>query len=74
MKKNLSIIFNVIIIIFVIVGSYLMFSGIKFMGPEDGYSATKLAMLRFYTVDSNILMGIASLLFIINIVKEKRRF
>ena len=65
MKLKISLILNVIIFVLVCIGTILMLFGIQFMGPEDGFSATKIEMFRFYTVDSNILMGIASFIFIV---------
>ncbi len=65
MKQKISIALNTIIVIFSVIGTVLMLLGIQFMGPEDGFSAKRIEMFRFYTVDSNVLMGIASLFFII---------
>ena len=43
-----------------------MFSGIRFMeGPDIALAATKLSMFKFFTVDSNIFMGVAALIFIV---------
>ena len=42
-----------------------MFIGFKFMPGETLLEVSKLEMFKFYTVDSNILMGIISLIFII---------
>ena len=49
---------NLIIVFFVLISTLWMMSGIT-GGP---LSAGKLAMFRFFTVDSNILMGIIALL------------
>ncbi len=57
---------NIIIVIFTILASILMFTGIKFMhGNEVVLASTKLGMFRFFTVDSNLFMGIIALLFTI---------
>ena len=37
-----------------------MFNGIKFMPSDDLLQVNNIEMLKFYTVDSNILMGIVS--------------
>jgi len=72
MKKKFSFIFNIIIFVLVIISCWMMFSGFKFMhGPEPVLESTKLGMFRFFTVDSNIFMGIASLFFIIFRIKNK---
>jgi len=74
MKTKASLVLNIIITTFALVGTILMLFGIKFMGPEDGYSATKIEMFRFYTVDSNVIIGIVSAIFVIyeyKIIKGK---
>ena len=60
MKIKISMLFNLIIICLTIIGTYCMLSGLEFMGHEESLSATKIEMFKFYTVDSNILMGIVS--------------
>ena len=65
MNIKVARVLNYIIALFVTIGTIFMLFGVKFMGPEDGLSATKIEMFRFYTVDSNILMGIVSLIFAI---------
>ncbi len=42
-----------------------MFTGFKFMPDETLLELTKMEMFKFYTVDSNILMGIMALIMII---------
>ena len=42
-----------------------MFTGVKFMPDETLLELTKMEMFKFYTVDSNILMGIMSLIMVI---------
>ena len=64
MKKiRLSIIVNVIIFLFVLFGLICMFFDIHFMSDNQMLSADKIEMFKFFTVDSNILMGIASLFY-----------
>ena len=62
MKSKIASILNIIIAVFVIVGLTLMLLGVQVMGPEDGFSDNKISMFRFYTVDSNVLMGIVSII------------
>lgn len=72
MKRKISFILNIIIVLMVVVACIIMFTGFKFMhGPTPVLESTKLGMFRFFTVDSNILMGIASLIFIIGFIKYK---
>ncbi len=64
--KN-SLIINLIVFAFVIFACVVMFTGYRFMhGYEIVLESTKLGMLRFFTVQSNIFVGISSLLFAIN--------
>ena len=73
MKKEyvkISLLMNTIIFILVVIASTIMFTGFKFMeGPTMALESTKLGMFRFFTVDSNIFMGIASFVFIIIDIK-----
>ena len=62
-KTALSL--NIIIVFFVVLGTLLMFTGFKFMPADNLLVASNVEMFKFYTVDSNILMGIASLVFVI---------
>ena len=73
MKKiKISYVLNIIIVIFTIISMIMMFTGFKFMyGAEPILETTKLGMFKFFTVDSNLLMGISSLLFLI---EEKKLF
>lgn len=65
MKKiKISLIINILIVLLVIMGSIFMFTGFKFMPDKTLLEASKIEMFKFYTVDSNILMGIISLIFI----------
>ena len=66
-KKDLkvSLIINSIIVILVLLGIIFMMTGFKFMANTETLSLTGLELFRYYTVDSNAFVGIASLLFII---------
>ena len=66
--KNLkiSLVLNIIIFIFTLLAIIMMFTGIKFSnGYEPVLETTKLGMFKFFTVDSNLFMGIISLIFVI---------
>lgn len=66
MKKKTSLIINILIVLLTIFASFLMFTGIKITnGVEPILETTKLGMFKFFTVDSNLFMGIVALLFII---------
>lgn len=65
-KVKISIVFNILIFILTIMSTIMMFTGFKFMHGNDlVLESTKLGMFRFFTVDSNILMGISAILFAI---------
>ena len=70
-----SLLFNLVIVIFTLFASIMMFTGLKFMDGDLILETTKLGMFKFFTVDSNIFMGIISLIFCINeilILKGKK--
>ena len=61
MKKiKISLAFNITIFLLVTIGSVLMFTGIKFMPTGSLLEASNTKMLKYYTVDSNILVGVVS--------------
>ena len=75
-KKSLKIsyIFNIIILILSLLACIIMFTGFQFMEGEYVLASTKIGMLKFFTVDSNIFMGITALLFAVQekkLLKEK---
>ena len=73
MKKSsikISLILNILIFIMMVFASIVMFSGFKFMnGASVVLESTKIGMFRFFTVQSNIFMGIVALIFAINEIK-----
>ena len=74
-KKNIkiSLIINLIVVILTIIASVMMFAGFRPMkGAEPVLETTKLGMFKFFTVDSNILVGIVSLIFVIDNIKILR--
>ena len=75
MKNNkISLVINIIIVILAIMASVFMFTGFKFMPDEPLLQLTKMEMFKFYTLDSNILIGIVSLIFVIyenKLIKNK---
>lgn len=62
-KIKISLAINVMIVIFTIIACIIMFTGFKFMDGEHILESTKIGMFRFFTVDSNIFMGIVALIF-----------
>nr|MBP3258636.1 hypothetical protein [Bacilli bacterium] len=68
MKRSsliISFIINILISILVILGTIFMMTGFRFMGNHEVLASTGLSPFRFYTVDSNIFVGIASLILIV---------
>ena len=66
--KSIKIAFinNIIIVVFTIFALIVMLTDFKFMHmPETIAESTPIGRFRFFTIDSNILMAIASLLFLI---------
>ncbi len=66
-KKNIkiSLIMNIVIFIMVSLATFFMFTGIKFMSDTEFLSDTGVTLFKYYTVDSNLFVGVASLLLII---------
>ena len=69
-RTKVSLIVNIIIFILTIVALVIMFTGFKFMyGYETVLESTRLGMLRFFTVQSNLFMGIIALYFAVQEIK-----
>ena len=66
--KNIkvSLILNIIIVLFVTIGTIFMFNGIEFMSNTKILESTGFGAFKFYTVDSNVLVAIGSFILIIN--------
>ena len=64
---KISLVNNIIVFVMTAFASIVMFTGFKFMyGYDIILESTKLGMLRFFTVQSNLFVGIISLIFAIN--------
>ena len=69
-KLKISLILNIIIVIMTIFAFVVMFMDFKFMpGTETTIASSKVGRLRFFTIDSNLLMGISALVFLIEEIK-----
>ena len=62
-KLKISLVFNVIIAILVAFATICMYAGIQFLGGEGQLSTTGIAIFKFFTIESNVLMGIMSIVF-----------
>ena len=65
-KTKISIVLNILIFILTLIATIIMFTGFQFMHGEKVLESTKLGMFKFYTVDSNIFMGLSALIFALN--------
>ena len=69
-KIKISIIINILVAILTTGAVIIMYTGFKFMpGRDIILEATKIEMLKFFTVQSNIFVGIVSLVFAIKEIK-----
>ena len=65
-KSTISTVLNIVIFILMVFGAIVMFTGFKFMhGEEVALESTKLGILKFFTFQSNVFMGIVALFFAI---------
>ena len=62
-KYKVSLFFNILIFILVIIGTIFMMAGIKIMGEDIVLANASIEAFKFFTVDSNLLMGIAAIIF-----------
>lgn len=60
-----SLVLNFLIFILVLFGVVFMFLGIRFMNVGIVLSINGLEALKFFTVDSNIFVGVSSILFFV---------
>ena len=67
---KISLVINIIIVLLTVFATIIMFTGFRFMhGSEPILETTKFGVFKFFTVDSNVFMGIVSLAFIIEETK-----
>lgn len=62
-RLKVSIIFNFIITIFVVIATVFMMNGVFFMGEEKQLTETGIGLFKFFTVQSNVIMGFAAFIF-----------
>lgn len=63
MKRiKISLVLNIIIFLLVTIICLFMFYGIRFMGGSKMLESMGFTMFKFFTIDSNILVGITSLI------------
>ena len=64
-KIKVSIMFNFIIVLLVIIATIFMMNGICFMGEETSLTETGVGFLKYFTVQSNILIGIIAFTYMV---------
>lgn len=69
-KLKVSFVLNILILLFVFVATIFMLTGFRFMDGEKILSNSHLEVFKYFTVDSNLLMGIASLVFLVFLKKD----
>ena len=62
---KISLILNIIIFVLVLLGTIFMFTGYQFMSNTTILTNIGLGAFKYYTVDSNIIVGISSFIMII---------
>ena len=70
MIRRLSIVFKILIVIFVIIGTVIMFMG---AADDTGLATSGFYNLKYYTVLSNLICGIVTLIDLLTLVIKKRR-
>lgn len=74
-KRNIkiSLVLNIIIVLLTIFSFFLMFTGLKIMsGEEVLVTSSRIGLFKFFTVDSNLFMGITALIFMIEEINVLR--
>ena len=70
---KMSFILNLIIFVLVFIATLFMVLNIKFMNVEDFvFLSSKIEVLKYYTVDFNIFMGVMSLIYCIYVILGKK--
>ncbi len=64
-RIKISLTLNIIIAVLTVLGAVCMFTGFKFMTGPIMYEAHQMKMFKFFTVDSNLFMGLVALIFAI---------
>ncbi|SEG00944.1 hypothetical protein SAMN04487934_106102 [Eubacterium ruminantium] len=70
MRRQLSVVLKMLIVIFVIIGTVIMFRG---AADNTGLATSGFYNLKYYTVLSNLLCGIVTLVDMLFLVIKKRR-
>lgn len=72
-KVRLSLVSNLLIFIFTVFATVVMFTGFKFMEGDLPLSINGLEAFKYFTVESNIMMGIIALVFFLFEIRIVRK-
>ena len=61
-KQTAQVTGNLLIFLMVAFAAWMMMTGTTFSGRESVLTASRIAMFKYFTVDSNLLMGAAALI------------
>ena len=64
-RRIVSIILNLGVVIMVALSVAFMVTGYKFMGESNSLTASNINAFKFFTVDSNVLMAVVALIYIV---------
>lgn len=64
-KRVIAFALDVLIVVMMAFSVAVMMTGFQFMGEDLALTSTKIEALKFFTVDSNILMGVIALIYAI---------
>lgn len=70
MKKSFYL--NILIVVLTLFATISMLTGFTFMDEEKLLTATRIEAFKFFTVDSNVFVGIAALIFAVYEYKKKQ--
>lgn len=68
-KTEISYRLNILTVLLVLAALVIMLTGFQFMGYEKKLSANSVQAFRFFTVDSNLLLGLAAFM----LAREEKR-
>lgn len=74
MKRiRLSIVSNILIFVFTVFATVAMFTGFQFMGGDLPLAINGIEAFKYFTVESNVMMGIIALVFFIFEIRMLRK-
>lgn len=71
-KEKISLFLNWFIVLLTILSFVFMFLGIEFMGKSKLLVSTNIGVFKYFTVDSNLFVGISSLIYLLSKNKKSK--